>query len=249
MRRGRNLGIIAPPPASATAPEVMPRCRAGAGRVPLALACGNGMRDRPCRPGAWLATRWPWHLTAPGRGAGPPQCRAWRAVRRETPFLRRLQVECNGLAGGVPPRHSVCFATGSPFCSRLVPTTRFRPRDMAAGHLLWGDAMGGGLLKGSWASRRDLGLARLARLGRHGARMWSANGLARRAAATPPGFAVSRAGGFTYHRWRRWIVATVRIKWTDEVRHRSTVVMGRRGSRTARLGALRRSHGPHQVDG
>ncbi len=178
MRRGRNLGIIAPPPASATAPEVMPRCRAGAGRVPLALACGNGMRDRPCRPGAWLATRWPWHLTAPGRGAGPPQCRAWRAVRRETPFLRRLQVECNGLAGGVPPRHSVCFATGSPFCSRLVPTTRFRPRDMAAGHLLWGDAMGGGLLKGSWASRRDLGLARLARLGRHGARMWSANGLA-----------------------------------------------------------------------
>lgn len=178
MRRGRNLGIIAPPPASATAPEVMPRCRAGAGRVPLALAlaCGNGMHDRPCRPEACLATRWPWHLTAPGRDAGPPQRRTWRAVRRGTPFLRRLQVECNGLAGGVPPRHSVRFATGSPFCSRLVPTTRFRRRDTAAGHLLWGDAMGGSPLKDSWGS---LPRSRAGRLGRHGARMWSANGLAR----------------------------------------------------------------------
>ena len=198
--------------------------------------------------GGLLATRWPWHLTAPGRGAGPPQCRAWRAVRRGTPFLRRLQVECNGLAGGVPPRHSVCFATGSPFCSRLVPTTRFRPRDMAAGHLLWGDAMGGGLLKDSWGFLpRSRACAAWAPRCTDVVREWS--GQARRAAATPPGFAVSRAGGFTYHRWRRWIVATVRIKWTDEVRHRSTVVMGRRGSRTARLGALRRSHGPHQVDG
>lgn len=204
--------------------------------VPAGGLAGDPMAMAPHRPGSW-------------RRAAAMPCMAGRSTGNPFPsaFAGRMQWPCRG-------RTATPFRL---FCNRLAILQPARPHHPlpAAGHGRRTSPLGRcdgrrpseGFLGFPPRSRACAACAAWAPRCTDVVREWP--GLARRAAATPPGFAVSRAGGFTYHRWRRWIVATVRIKWTDEVRHRSTVVMGRRGSRTARLGALRRSHGPHQVDG